>query len=50
MCSIFSNGRNVIQDIKNSNINFIVITLRNLHAKFQLNPFSSFRGEDFWKS
>ena len=50
LCSIFSNSRHVIQDIKNSNINFIANILKNMHAKFQLNPCSSFRGEDFWKS
>ena len=50
LCSIFSNSRHVIQDIKNSNINFIANTLQNMYAKFQLNPCSSFRGEDFWKS
>ena len=49
LCSIFSNSRYVIQDIKNSSINFIANTLQNTHAKFQLNPCSSFRGEDFWK-
>ena len=50
LCSIFSNSRHVIQDIKNSHINFIANTLKYMHAKFQLNPCSSFRGEDFWKS
>ena len=50
LCSIFSNSRDVIQDIKNLHINFIANTLQNIHAQFQLNPCSSFRGEDFWKS
>ena len=48
--ALISNSRHVIQDIKNKNNNFIANTLKNMHAKFQLNPCSSFRGEDFWKS
>ncbi len=49
-CSIFSNGGHVFRRIENSLSNFVHKTLRNNHAKFQNIWFSSFRGEDVWKS
>ncbi len=49
-CSIFSNGGHVFWRIKNPHSNFVHNTLRNNHAKFQNIWFSSFRGEDVWKS
>lgn len=46
-CSIFSNGRQVFQQIKNSRHRFANNTLRTIHAKLQIIWLSSFRGEDF---
>ena len=45
---IFSNSSHVFQQIKNRSTNFVQNTLRNNYTKFHLNPFSSFRGEDFF--
>ena len=46
---MFSYSSHVVQRFQNGNRNFVQDTLRINYAKFHLNPFSSFRGENVWK-
>ena len=47
--SIFSNGGHTFRQIKTPDTILDLDTLKNIWAKFGLNPFSSFSGEDFLK-